>query len=446
MGTHFSRRDALRYGTGALLIGTAGCTGGESDAAGATTDEATGGTADGTEPETGTGTAADTETTTATVDTGGTWATKQHDNANTGHNADAVGPVDSATSAWTGGLDDSGSGPAVVDGTIYVGNASGEVRAFDAETGAEEWTFEVEGSPDNVDASPAVADGTVVVPARDGTLYALNAADGTVRWSESDLVGGGTLITQQGSATIADGTVYVGSIDKNFFGLDLETGDRELTVNDWPTDNDEETIQTAPAVVDGTAYVGADSGYVFAIDVDSGSVVWHRTIDEPDSVLTAPAVADDTVYAANVGQGKTPVLTAFDAATGSVEWSYEVGDGDTRVFGSPAVAFDGVFVGGNDSVLRAVEQSDGTERWTVEFDGAIYASVTADAERVYAGSYDGEAKAIDPDTGDVIWTNTEVQGFVDAGPTVVDGALYLTADVGDLVALVPAEATTTTDS
>jgi outer membrane protein assembly factor BamB len=62
------------------------------------------------------------------------------------------------------------SSPAIVDGTVYVASSTPAVHAFDAETGAEDWTL---GVPVADYSSPAIVDGVLYVGGRDGKLYAI---------------------------------------------------------------------------------------------------------------------------------------------------------------------------------------------------------------------------------------------------------------------------------
>jgi outer membrane protein assembly factor BamB len=62
------------------------------------------------------------------------------------------------------------------------------------------------------------------------------------------------------------------------------------------------------------------------------------------------------------------------------------------------------------------------------------ASRNADGPTVYVGS-DGELYAIDPFSGDAVWTADDLSGFVWSSPTVVDGTVFVGTDGGTLLAL-----------
>jgi outer membrane protein assembly factor BamB len=67
------------------------------------------------------------------------------------------------------------------DGTLYIGSNGGNVYAFDATTGTEEWKYSTGGS---IDGSPAIGySGNVFVGSEDGYVYALNGGTGALEWS-----------------------------------------------------------------------------------------------------------------------------------------------------------------------------------------------------------------------------------------------------------------------
>ena len=193
----------------------------------------------------------------------------------------------SGDEAWQHELDGAAvSGPAVADGTIYVGWPGKEPRPGEGEPGGVtavstdgELQWEIR-RPD-VDGTPTVVDDTVYVGGG-STLYALDAATGEERWTFE--TGGST-----SNPSVADGTVYVGSFDTNLYAVDAATGEEE-----WRF----ETVKwanNAPAVADGTVYLSSWDTRVYAVDADSGEKRWSVTLETP---LSEPAVAEDSVYVA----------------------------------------------------------------------------------------------------------------------------------------------------
>ena len=110
--------------------------------------------------------------------------------------------------------------PAVVDGTVYVGDWSGRFYAIDLDSGELDWSFTAEPHAKvyagQIVGSATVADvqgtRTVYVPSGE-TLYALRADDGEVRW-ERDLgrpEGDEDPTEIESSPAVVDGLVIVGT-------------------------------------------------------------------------------------------------------------------------------------------------------------------------------------------------------------------------------------------
>jgi len=78
-----------------------------------------------------------------------------------------------------------------------------------------------------------------------------------------------------------------------------------------------------------------------------------------DKVYSSPAVANNIIY---VGS-KDGHLYALDAGTGEVKWDYETRE---RIISSPAVANEIVYVGSDDHYIYALDAGTGEEKWHTE--------------------------------------------------------------------------------
>ena len=301
--------------------------------------------------------------------------TAQYDAANTGYerelssqgqDAAVAWLFDARPTAWSGrfAFGSLSPSPAVSEGVVYAGSASGNCYAVDAADGVELWRTEA-----GVLDSPTVAENTVYLA---GTaLQALDARDGAERW---------TVETPQrflGSPRVVDGTVYATSgepFEWTLHAVDAPTGD-EL----WQTDL-EGGIARTPAVVDDTVVVTADD--VYAFDAADGSQQW---VHEVETLPGTPAAAGGTIYVSE---------TAEDGASG---------------------------------VVRALDLADGTEQWRRETPGALQSSVAIANGTVYAaGGTDsgGSIVAMNTADGGTQWSR-QLEEPVDSPPVVVDGVLTL---------------------
>jgi outer membrane protein assembly factor BamB len=208
------------------------------------------------------------------------------------------------------------STPAVVDGTVYVGawtgDRTGEVRALDAASGDDVWTFPAQAP---VSCSPTV----------------VGASAG----------GGGSSDSSDG------GTMYVGDYANVLYAVDVGSGDltwgRELA----------DVVFASPVVVDETIYTADTSGRLWALDVtNEGSLEW--VFPTEGVFFSSPALADGVLYIGNLNSN----VYAVDADDGEEVFAVETGD---RVFSSPAVVDGRAYVGSSDGNLYAIEGSGGSQ-------------------------------------------------------------------------------------
>src|SRR5690606_37029772 len=127
--------------------------------------------------------------------------------AATGETGIGPGEVAGLEPAWqVDGLMGVTGTPAVVDGTVYVGDWTGHLRALDAATGAERWAHEL--GSGYVGGSPAVAGDVVVVGTFDARIVAVDRATGEPVWETP--IGDHPKAVVFGSPVVAEGLVVTG--------------------------------------------------------------------------------------------------------------------------------------------------------------------------------------------------------------------------------------------
>jgi outer membrane protein assembly factor BamB len=99
--------------------------------------------------------------------------------------------------------------------------------------------------------------------------------------------------------------------------------------------------KSTPVVSGGRLYTLGITGVLSCFDAGSGKLLWRKEFSKEYPATSplygtsmSPIVSDGNVIAHVGGQDKG-ALTAFDAATGAVKWSY---DGDGPAYASPVVA------------------------------------------------------------------------------------------------------------
>ncbi len=206
------------------------------------------------------------------------------------------------------------------------------------------------------------------------------------------------------------------------------------------------------ALDDNVVYVGDRDGRILALDATNGGLVW-RYPDPDDSdnrlggVYGQPVVAEDgnTVYVAsyeNRGDwcgasgrgGDKPcgrlyalrVTTTDGRRSAHVQWVFpridQVAVG--TIVGGAVVSDGVVIVGSSDGVVYAIEEEDGTLRWSFATGAEVWSSPTVANGLVYFGSFDRTVYAVDLESGAEAWRFT-TGGGVSGQPLVDGGRVYV---------------------
>lgn len=144
------------------------------------------------------------------------------------------------------------------------------------------------------------------------------------------------------------------------------------------------------------------------------------------------------------------IVNQFESKT---KWSESVGDGVEHFFSrlSPVVYKDRVFVASRDGDIKAIDIESGDVIWQTDVrenpafwpwaddDSAKLSGGLSQAYgKIYVGSEKGEVIALDRETGDIAWRQ-KVPGEALSAPAAGDGLLYVNLGSGKLVALHPDE-------
>ena len=335
-----------------------------------------------------------------------------------------------------------------------------------------EWTAHANGTING--GAALAADGSVYVGSQlrrkmklpfDGAgLLALDGHDGSGKWffATNDSVSVTPAINP------ADGTVYfacdntgLGTGNESVvFAVDGATGaekwrfDMECARPFVVSDDSHLCLPSSPTVdaAGATLYIGSGDDKWFALDAASGALKWHFKstgeapgTDKPAWNKNGAALSADggTVY---VGEGtftsdKNHTLWALDGQTGAVLWQFHSEHGPTagRIFASPMVAHQRVYVGLSDATIYALDEKTGATDWTyatANFEH-LAPTLSADGAAVYVGETEGiddRVWALDAASGTELWHFGGEQTYAPLA-TLADGAVLVITGAGDLVAL-----------
>lgn len=278
--------------------------------------------------------------------------------------------------------------------------------------------------------------------------YAIYAADGKVKWPyEHKVTQTGLLGTNQVSdqlhakPAVSAGVVYFGTDSGYLVAVDAATGSEkwppyrpELPSIDLLIVNIQEhpTPDYAGPTVAGNKVIFVGTGNkVYAVDTATGkpSTSW-QPYESGSRIWGTPLVVTDTVYITTLGHE----LVALDAATGNPRWTFNKPTG--ALAGSPVFDNGVVYVGSFDKHLYAIDAASGQERWAFDANNWVWEGPAVVSNTLYFGDLDGNVYALDAATQKLAWAQPfKADGAVRATPLYADGTLYFGTDNGVLYAL-----------
>ncbi len=168
-------------------------------------------------------------------------------------------------------------------------------------------------------------------------------------------------------------------------------------------------------------WFGTEQGFVYAVRASDGEVQWEKKVDGP--VRKPPVVNGQVLFVAT----ETDVVLAMDNRDGTVLWRYQRPAPESlSIAGRAGLLLDGtrVITGFTDGTTVALDSRDGSVRWEVDlageatFDGDgpprfldVDTTPTRVGNELWVASYAGGLYALDAETGNVSWSDTDATGI-----------------------------------
>ncbi len=333
------------------------------------------------------------------------------------------------------GLDGMSGTPIVSDGVVYFGDWTGHVRALRTEDGSEVWNRELGNR--YIGGSVALDDDRVYSGTFDGRIVALGRDNGEPVWDTQ--VGDHPKAVIFGSPVVVDGLVVVGVASFEVFAtgnpntfrghivaLDAETGAEQwrfyVTAGD-ATQAAGVSIWSSPAIDTerGVLYIGTGQSYGLPASPLSDSLL-ALDLHTGEEVWHTQFTADDAWTLAEP--------TGLDADVGAMPNLFQV-DGK-----------DAVGAGDKAGTYRALDRETGEILWEAPLtrggtQGGVMASAAVAGGTVYVtsndASRDADMAALDVDTGEERW-RVEVGAHITGPVTWANGVLYVSDDSGRIAA------------
>jgi outer membrane protein assembly factor BamB len=310
-------------------------------------------------------------------------------------------------------------GTVVVAGVLLVGTLRGELHAVSLEKGKRIGVVKFK---EPIEGTPVLGGGRLFLATSwgDRTVHAYDLERGGKRWSaKAEPVEAGMLLV--------DGVLVVATTDGEVTGRDPGTG----TVL-WAAPSAGGPASSTPVSTDGRAVVVADQGgLVRAIRAADGRELWSADAGAPVyAALTA--VGDGIVVPTTRGR-----VLGLEAGTGRTRWQYGAADSTVR-FAPAAGDPSRIVFGATDGQVRAVDPETGELLWTAVLPDGIDAQPLLAGDVVWVGTMGRELSALDAGDGSVLWT-TELPGRSRSSLTAHDGGLIVLSEPRTIIFMKPGE-------
>ena len=292
---------------------------------------------------------------------------------------------------------------AIADGSAYVGGLDSQLYAIALGDGKLKWKYAT-AAP--VTASPAVSGGAVFFGDESGLFHAVDAATGKGRWTFAT---DGKITA---SANAVEGKVIFGSYDTNLYCLAADTG-----AQIWRAET-EDYVHGSPAVADSVALTAGCDGYLRLIGMESGHEVARMELGT--YVGASLAVGGGSAYVGTFGNQ----VLGIDLTARRISWRYEPADRQSPFYASAAVTAEAIVIGGRDRSVHALDPDSGELLWSFDAAGKIDSSPVVAGDRVYFGSNDGAVYGVNLKSGDAEW-QFDTGSPITASPAVAAGRLVI---------------------
>jgi len=319
--------------------------------------------------------------------------------------------------------------PALHNGRIYTGDASGRVTAVNAADGRVLWQKE---TGLRLSGGPGVDGGHLVLGSTDGDLIALSSADGRELWRIR------TVSEVLSVPAIGGNSLIVHTIDDSVLGYDLTTGEERWRYSE-PAPILTLRGSSTPVIRGDGAIVGISGGQLVNLALEDGTPLWEITVTRPQGRSELERIADidaTPVIVGNVAFVGTynGDLAAVDIDNATVIWRRELSAhaGLTANTGE-------LYITDSDDNIWAADPVTGAGHWKQE--RLRYRDLTAPViygDLLAVGDFEGYIHWLSRSDGRLVARTRVAKGAITATPVVDGGKLYVYVDNGKLAALTAA--------
>jgi outer membrane protein assembly factor BamB len=271
----------------------------------------------------------------------------------------------------------------------------------------------------------------------DGRVIAVNIVDGSRLWASEQLKmaatstafgcsQGPTTVAIYGSPAVSDNLVYVGGYYGRIYAFAVgKEKPRVYPSEDTTIDG---SIVGGVIVAQGKAFLGASNGIVYALPAAGGFEAWTEkwkavwTFQTGSKIWSTPAVAGDTVFIGTFGKK----LYALNADNGTEKWHFTT---EGAIVATPVVDGNTVYIGSFDRYLYALDTATGSLKWKFQADNWFWAKPVVNNGVIYVGNLDGKLYVLKADTGEKV-TELDLNSPISSSLVLVGDSVVVATEAG----------------
>jgi outer membrane protein assembly factor BamB len=268
-------------------------------------------------------------------------------------------------------------------------------------------------------------------PATEGKLVAINAETGVQRW-EVTLTGavqsggfgcssGGVPVAVYGSPALSGELVYVAGYNGKVYALNADSGALRWV---YPREGNMDSIVSGLVVALDKLFFGCSDGKVYALDAATGDILWEFATESEDKIWSTPALDGETLYVSSFDKK----LYAINANDGTEIWQFEA---EGSFASTPLVDNGTIYVGNLDRYFYAIDAADGTEKWKFQAEKWFWTRAVAFEDTIYVGCFDGKAYVLNALNGNKI-TEFDLESPVRSWPVLVEDRVLIATEIGKI--------------
>lgn len=268
-----------------------------------------------------------------------------------------------------------------------------------------------------------LVDDGVIYAANLERVQAFNAETGKLLWSYPDetqkdqrpFLSTPVLAEDYGAHGLL---LIAGYKDKTVYALSLGESRAERPDLLWTFTQATGQFVGSGIVADGKFIIGNGDGYVYALNLSDGALAWKFLTK--DRVWATPVVVEDTVYIASLDHR----LYAVNIATGAERWHIQM---NGAISATPVYIDGALWVGDFSSTLSQVDPATQEVVWTYTANDWLWATPIADGTRLYFADVGGHVYALDTATREILW-DVDVDDTIRSRPALnADGSFLFVA-------------------